>query len=42
MYDGSQSCVHIGNGVTNPFKLAVGVRQSDILSLNLLTIFIND
>ena len=31
----------IGNGLTNPFKLRVSVRQGDILSPNLFKRFIN-
>ena len=41
LYNGSQPCVRLGNGVTNPFKLGVGVRQGDILRRNLFKIFIN-
>ena len=32
MYHCSQSCAHLGNGLIDPFKLGVGVRQGDILS----------
>ena len=42
MYHSSQSCVRLGNGLTDPFKLGVGVRQGDILSPNLFKIFISD
>ena len=42
MYHSSQSCVRLGNGLTDPFKLGVGVRQGDVLSPNLFKIFIND
>lgn len=42
MYNSSQSCVRLSNGLTNPFKLCVGVRQGDVLSPNLFKVFIND
>ena len=42
MYTNSQSCLRLGNGLTNPFKLGIGVRQGDVLSPNLFKIFIND
>ena len=42
MYHGSQLCVHLGNGLTDPFKLGVGVREGDVLSPNLFKIYNND
>ncbi|MEW8547927.1 MAG: reverse transcriptase family protein [Candidatus Thiodiazotropha sp.] len=42
MYKNSQACIRLGNGLTNPFKVGVGVRQGDVLSPNLFKIFIND
>ena len=42
MYNNSQSCVRLKNGLTNHFKSGIGVRQGDGLSQNLFKIFIND
>ena len=42
MYANNQFCVRITNGLTEYFKVGVGVRQGDPLSPNLFKIFIND
>ena len=42
MYNNSESCVKLKNGITNKFRLQKGIKQGDTLSPYLFNLYLND